>query len=475
MSRLPRLLLLATALVAASRFVCLTADYGLDADGWLVARAAHNLAAGGAYEASRLPGYPVQEFGYALLLKLNSNAGPMAFGLVTALFSVLASLTFGLALRGLGSKFAPLGALALAAVPAVYINSLNAMDFVWSLAWITSAMAAAIHGRSATAGILIGLAIGTRITSGAALLPLSLLLAPNALGRRQLVRMWLTALGTGALCFAPVLWSYGFEFFTYYGGEERSLLQPLFGRALLQVWSPFGLCAASAGLLIGGLRCLHRRGGERAVPADQHPRLWHACLLAMALWFGAFLILPADPDYLIPTVPFALLFLGWLLSGSQFAIFCLLLCIAPFTGWGSETKGPGPLQAALNNRRSMARIYERVLAEAKQLPEAKVVIYAGPLFTQLAVSQQLRSGKELQKGPDSIVVRRRLNPTNSSLARREGYALYALNVPQLEWNGDTAPSNRDFDREEALLILLPSDAESVSPDGVLESSGDTKE
>ena len=74
-----------------------------------------------------------------------------------------------------------LAGFALAFTPQVYINSSNTTDYVWALAFILGSLYFVLLGRPLMAGILLGLAIGSRITSGAMLLRLGVLLAsgPN--------------------------------------------------------------------------------------------------------------------------------------------------------------------------------------------------------------------------------------------------------------------------------------------------------
>ena len=61
--------LLVAGLVFASRLPFLGPGYGFDPDAWRVAFAARDIVTSGHYEASRFPGYPVQEIASALLLR----------------------------------------------------------------------------------------------------------------------------------------------------------------------------------------------------------------------------------------------------------------------------------------------------------------------------------------------------------------------------------------------------------------------
>ena len=184
------------AITLLSRFPFLGPGYGLDPDAWRLASTARLISETGQYHESRSPGHPVQELTCSLLWR----AGPIALNGVTALLSAIAVCFFAETLFALGSRvvFAP--ALALAFCPVVYVNSVNAMDYVWALAFLLGALCFAIRGRPVVAGLFLGLATGTRITSAAAILPLGLLLGYR---RRNLLLFVGSTVVTAILLYLP--------------------------------------------------------------------------------------------------------------------------------------------------------------------------------------------------------------------------------------------------------------------------------
>ena len=58
-------LILIAIIVIVSRVFFLDAGYGSEEDAWGVALTAKHIAQSGEYEASRLPGHPLQELFYA--------------------------------------------------------------------------------------------------------------------------------------------------------------------------------------------------------------------------------------------------------------------------------------------------------------------------------------------------------------------------------------------------------------------------
>src|SRR5580658_9355025 len=94
MPRIPRsagmtLLVLAVLL---TRLPFLGAGYGLHADNWRVALAARHISETGVYEASRMPGYPVQEYVCSLFWR----TGPWGLNFLDALFCAAAAVFFAL-------------------------------------------------------------------------------------------------------------------------------------------------------------------------------------------------------------------------------------------------------------------------------------------------------------------------------------------------------------------------------------------
>src|ERR1035438_8979204 len=94
-------LLVLTAIIILSRIFFLNAGFGSEEDAWGVALTAKHIAQSGAYEASRLPGHPLQELFYASIINKTNALGMNG---ITAIFSVLACVYFYLILKKLDRK-----------------------------------------------------------------------------------------------------------------------------------------------------------------------------------------------------------------------------------------------------------------------------------------------------------------------------------------------------------------------------------
>ena len=419
-------------LVLVTRLPLLPTGYGTDTDGWAVARAARFIARTGGYQASRLPGSPVQEFGSAPV----SALGSWGIDGLTALMTVAAAVLLAAILHRLRSRVDVAAAAAFAFVPAVYIASASGMDYLWALAFLLGAVLSVIGRRHALAGLLAGLAIGSRITSAVLLLPLALMAfepGPGALARgarRTLVMGGLAALVAG-LCFLPVYRVHGAGFLLYYehaGGHTRGLgyfLGGLFrlfplpfspalvaGQGTVGVWGLFGCLALVPALLLALVRATRPRHARAAPALPAMPGRYRAAwALAVVLLVLLYLRLPDDEGYLIPVVPFVLLLLATWLTPRVFRTLCVTLLLSPFV-LGLDITPPkkgvppdarsrwvvgfslggrerfvldplrGPLLMDLDKRLTAMRILERVRARWRALPEGTVVV-AGSLVYAL--------------------------------------------------------------------------------------------
>jgi uncharacterized membrane protein len=102
--------------------------------------------------------------------------GAVAFNAATAVMSALAVLFFALSMDRLGIAGILEASAALAFAPVIFVNSTSALDYLWALAFILGGFYFVLERRPILAGIFLGLAIGTRITSGAMVVPLLILI-----------------------------------------------------------------------------------------------------------------------------------------------------------------------------------------------------------------------------------------------------------------------------------------------------------
>ena len=370
----PAALALLCAAVLLTRLPFLDAGYGEHADNWRIALAARHIAETGVYEASRFPGYPIQEYVCSWLWR----TGPVGFNLLDALFCTAAALFFALICIEYGVGDWWLAGLALAFVPVLYVNSVSSKDFPWALAFLMAAWWCALRKKPVLTGLLLGLAMGCRITSGAAALPIALILIDGAENRAAIRRVVVTALVSAVVviaAFVPVYTRYGTDFFNFYA--EHAFPSPLEIAARMTLES--GGFSVSPGF---ASRSLPRRRGLPsgtliAPPArvDQHARhLRHR------------LLLPAGRSRVPDPRRSLRLLLAWRVAPRWAFRACYTLIIAsPFVTWSAPAPDGGPhfpgspparrdgransrLSPLFEPRHRQQRLYRRELGAAHRRP-----------------------------------------------------------------------------------------------------------
>ncbi len=380
--------------VFASRLPYLRPGYGTDPDAYRVVLAARTLR-GGDYAISRPPGYPLNELLTALLLP----GGPRLVNGATALASALAALALfklGTALQ-LSRARAGLLAFAFAFTPVVFQSSTSSIDYVWSICFVLWSAHALVTGHSLRAGLLLGAAIGMRITAGAMLLPWLVLqyaskrVEPSASGTEpgrvspwgEQLRLCLATVVSGALCFSPVLYTYGIGFLVF--DDQEVSWSATATRASSEVWGSLGVWAWCGVLAIALLSWRELRAALRRARA-----LALAAGLAIALFGAAFLRLPHDSGYLIPCVPFLLLLPAAFLPAVAIAQLALLLALSCFVGLDEQGLNlAGPVPAARAYRVEQNARATRVLQRMAAIP-GKALIVTGSLQPWLDVKRGSR-------------------------------------------------------------------------------------
>lgn len=362
---------LCTVAVLLTRWPWIGVGYGTDPDGYRVVAVARQLAHGGPYAASRLPGYPAFEY----LSALTAWGAPWTSNAVTALFSAAAFLLFALILRWFGVRRPVLLAAGFAMTPVSYLNSVCTMDYMPALACMLAALYALLRERPGLAGLFLGLAVGFRITSGALALPCCLWLwrrAPARIAARASLLLCAATLLIAGLCFLPVWHRYGPGFFSFYDNPWYPPWAVVAERALPLVWGTLGVAALGAAVLA---LPLVRPSVRTALSATRTRDGLAFAALAIALYLVAYLRLPDEAGYLLPVVPFMLLALGlleppWLVQALAVALLC-----SPFVALdrrGVSLRGPIFEDHAV--RESQQGATAAIVAAVDQLPGPAVIV-----------------------------------------------------------------------------------------------------
>jgi hypothetical protein len=380
--------LLLLAAIAASRVPFLDAGYGMNHDAWRVAAAARQIATTGQYEVSRFPGYPLHEIVCAAF----RWGGPPALNALSAAFSLAAAAALWLIARQLRSRDAALIALAFAATPVFFINSVSSKDYVWAIALVLWSFYAAMNRRPVSAGVLFGLAIGCRLTSGAMLLPLALLVWGAQREWKSLGRFIVCGGVVALLAFSPVFARYGWSFLTFYHAHERPSFATMAARGTFEVWGAVGLI----GLLAAAISILMRKWRDfpTSAPAPADNLVIPALGAWLLLSIITYLALPDQAGYLIPLIPPLLLILARLAARPVFQFACVCLLIAPWVQLSGGKVVAGPVLADQRARLTTIRDVQQfiVLTEQKLPPRTTVVVGAWqPIVDELFHGQALQN------------------------------------------------------------------------------------
>lgn len=321
--------------------------YGNDPDAWGLAVAARHIATTGDYIASRLPGYPVQEWACSLLYR----GGPIAFNAVTALLSVVAVGFFMCSVKRLGSRHHLWAGLALAMAPVIFVNSTNSMDYVWALAFILAGHHCALVGRPVLAGCLLGVAVACRITSVGMVFPLGLLLFDTSAipsGRWAVIKFLLATCLIAVIAYMPVAYCYGWGFLSFVEPPKYPSMLSVFSRATLRIWGCVGLLAIVGGVAISAMRFVARGRAAgsspacAAIPAPKSRMPIISAAIVLGVYVCAYLRLPLEEGYLIPVVPFVIILLGRMMTRRMFTGVCLALCVSPWVCGLGRTASASP-------------------------------------------------------------------------------------------------------------------------------------
>lgn len=403
-------------IVFLTRLPFLGPGFGSDPDAWRIAGAARDIARTGHYAASRFPGAPVVEIADAGLLRL----GPWALPVAGAIWGAIACVAFYVALCRLGLRGCFWAALALAFTPVFWIHTTDAMDYSWALGLAMVALALAVHGRALLAGAALGLAVGCRIPTVVLVVPVAILLEG-----RSYVRLVLATVVFAALALIPSFATYGLRFLSDYEFGRVPWIYVAKG-ATRDVWGVIGTVAVGIATLVALFRL-------RDVPR----RELIAVIVAVVLTGAIYLRLPHEGAYLLPAVPFVLMFLARTL-GKQvgIALACVLAISAlfvnvreidiralrshggvrpPFRWYPRNTEvelAAGPLIAERVKRVDAVEMRDRVLESAKGAPPHSIIMVyellpsiewknppADPQFVHLLTADSLtqagREGKAL--------------------------------------------------------------------------------
>jgi hypothetical protein len=292
--------------------------YGTDCDSESVIKTAQNIDQQDRYIPSRLPGYFVHEFSTAILFKLGgsflSNVGTMIMSLLTIYFFIQICQYHYIPHKYLLALFLILN-------PVYWVNSTCTIDYSWALALLLAGYMFLKEKSYITAGILLGLSIGTRLSSiiFVAALFISYVLTKEP-DRKKVFLSLAISIAVGALLYLPPFIYMGgsFKFLTYDMGE-----MDWFGHLARFVYKNIyiiGVQTFIASLLMSPFIIK----GFRQNYKDYENILLFSFLI-IAGFETMYMKFPLEMSYLLPMLPFLLMLLGISLKNNKGIIIFLLI------------------------------------------------------------------------------------------------------------------------------------------------------
>ncbi len=417
-----RSFLLLIILIVISRLPLLFGGFGTDGDAWRIAKSAMVLWDEGIYHVSRFPGFPVYELLQTPIIALGGSMASNSASLIIFIFSVI---VFRSILRRSNVPHPDLLLISYSFLPILWKNSAVTMDYVWGLFGLLASFSCILRKKNMAAGIILGLAAGTRLSHIAFIFPFFFLFEKDE--RKQWLALSVCTIVTTIVCYLPVIRSEEFllvakEFINDAGGYSPFKRLAVFSYRIIYSIGSIGWLTIFAVLF----------AGRRNIPAVFQSPLAVTSVAMCLTGLAVFAILPDEKEYLIPVFPFFLLLLSHIANRKQFAVITAALLSYGFVSFDLIEHSVEHPRVGLNIQRGyvikeyMGRqeINEKrsQLARTNIRDSSFVMIGLGPMFWLENPLVRWDRANEKKFRSDCAV----------SLNGREVHFIYALYKPQLD-------------------------------------------
>ncbi|MEO5645024.1 MAG: hypothetical protein ABIQ40_11055 [Bacteroidia bacterium] len=320
-------LLILLLLTAITRIPFIFDGYGVEEDSWGLVVNAFEMKNSGHYVASRFPGHPLQEYVYRFIY---DQPAPV-YNLFSVLASLIAVAFFFKALKKIQFKGAFAAAVMFCFTPVFYIAGTYTIDFAWTVAFVMVSLYYLLDRKFIMSGIMLGMATGCRLTSEIFLLPW-LIIAWNTFNWKTSVKDFMKiaipAVIIGILWFIPAYMNYGKAFFDYSDQFPYPSIAKVIYKASIGVFGLTGIIA----LVVFGIISLNtwRKKELNPVTLFSSERLLLVCAVVIGMHIVSYLRLPQKSGYMVPAIPFFIIFIVSGLKEKQIRMAALLFIIAPF-------------------------------------------------------------------------------------------------------------------------------------------------
>lgn len=308
-------------IVILSRFPFIFNSLGTDLDAWREVYTGKVLHEDHIYNVSRFPGYPFPEFLFSLVYDfpywiINFLSVLFTAGCCLYLFKILKFLTIPLSF---------LITIVFPFVPIIYLNSTIAMEYNWSLFFLLASVYYLLRKNIGLSALLLGLMVSARFNN-IIFLPAFVFLAYNYLEKdiKKILQFSVLTCIFTVIFFSPVILKYGIHFIQSYGDSVVSL-GSILSLSTLYIYGALGIVAILLGLIIQ----LFREGTQKVKNLSKnHFALFSILIIVSNLIF--FIKYPLEAGYLIPSVPFVLILLQYIMNEKLMKPVLFALFISPF-------------------------------------------------------------------------------------------------------------------------------------------------
>ena len=318
--------------------------------------------------------------------------------------------------------------IAYAFTPVLWINSANAMDYMWSLSFVIFSLHFVIKKQPLIAGILLGLAIGSRLSTIALFIPFAYLVWSQNGKIRDVATHALSVGLTSIVLFSPLFFRYGLGFLTIY--ESEPSLVAVSG----DIAGDFGL------LTIVGIGVLSLASIKPLFNQVRRKDTITLFLLAGIIFvILVFVRTPYEGEYLIPIIPLGLLLLVRALRHRILVMALCALLILPAIVASSPRApvGMGLIGKNIGWRNDRIELANRIIAAPVEDHSVVVVGTMLPVLAYLAPDLSSREGAKVMYDPNApekgvwdfereIWYRYSSTPEELSQLRAEGFRTYRL-------------------------------------------------
>lgn len=296
--------------------------YGLDDDAWRLVSAATKIAETKSYHYSRLPGYPLVEFFYSLLIQF----GPIGINSSTSVIGAVGTGFFYLILEKKKTSNSFLWATLFALTPIIQIYSSTSMDYIWALSFMIIGLYFVYENNPMISGIFLGLAIGSRITYSVFIFVfLGLLWIENKNFMANL-KLAISSLIVGGSLYIPIFLQNGLSFLSFYDISTYPKAVRLLGMISVNIWGHLGSAAIIIWFILFCFNFIYKEKIFRC-KVSLEEAIW---ILAILFFIVFWLRLPMTGGYLIPIIPFMFLFISKYSKKEHLWVFAVLIVLSGY-------------------------------------------------------------------------------------------------------------------------------------------------